>query len=79
MHISPKKKNKANFAVNLFEVFPNEERSSDELEEADFQWIDTTMNKFRGHQGCTHIVVSEHRGGQDGWYDVPKKEKERKQ
>jgi hypothetical protein len=35
------------------------------------------MKKFRGHQGCTHRVVSEHRGRQDGWYDDPKK-KEKK-
>jgi hypothetical protein len=32
------------------------------------------MKKFRRHQRCTHRVVSEHRGGQDGWYDDPKKE-----
>jgi hypothetical protein len=32
------------------------------------------MKKFRGHQRCTHRVVSEHCGGQDGWYDDPKKE-----
>jgi hypothetical protein len=31
--------------------------------------------KFRGHQGCTHRVVFEHRGGQDGRYDDPKKER----
>jgi hypothetical protein len=32
------------------------------------------MNKkFRGNQGCTHRVVSDHRGGQDGRYDDPKK------
>jgi hypothetical protein len=36
------------------------------------------MKKFRGHQGCTHRVVFEHRGGQDGWYDDPKKEEKRK-
>jgi hypothetical protein len=34
--------------------------------------------KFRGHQRCTHRVVSEHRGRQDGRYDDPKKEKRRK-
>jgi hypothetical protein len=31
------------------------------------------MKKFRGHQRCTHRVVSEHRDGQDGRYDDPKK------
>jgi hypothetical protein len=36
------------------------------------------MKNFRGHEGCTHRVVSEHRGGQDGRYDDPKKEKEEK-
>jgi hypothetical protein len=35
------------------------------------------MKKFKGHQGCTHRVVSEHRGGQDGWYDDPKKKEEK--
>jgi hypothetical protein len=34
-----------------------------------------TMKKFRGHQGCTHRVVSEHRGGQDGRYNDPKKKR----
>jgi hypothetical protein len=35
--------------------------------------IDRNDNeKFRGHQGYTHIVVSEHRGRQDGRYDDPK-------
>jgi hypothetical protein len=33
------------------------------------------MKKFRGHQGCTHRVVSENRGGQDGRYDGPKKKR----
>jgi hypothetical protein len=28
--------------------------------------------KIRGNQRCTHRVVSEHRGGQDGRYDGPK-------
>jgi hypothetical protein len=32
-----------------------------------------TIKKFRGRQGRTHRVVSEHHGGQDGWYDDPKK------
>jgi hypothetical protein len=36
------------------------------------------MKKFKGHQRCTHRVVSEHRGGQDGRYDDPK-EKEKKE
>jgi hypothetical protein len=31
------------------------------------------MKNFRGHRRCTHRVVSEHRGGQDVWYDDPKK------
>jgi hypothetical protein len=31
------------------------------------------MKNFRGRQGRTHKVVSEHHGGQDGWYDDPKK------
>jgi hypothetical protein len=35
------------------------------------------MKKFRGHQGCIHIVVSEYRGGQNGWYDDPKKKEEK--
>jgi hypothetical protein len=35
------------------------------------------MKKFRGHQGYTHRVVSEHRGRKVGWYDDPKK-KEKK-
>jgi hypothetical protein len=35
------------------------------------------MKKFRGHQGCTHKVVSEHRGGQDSLYDDPKKRKKK--
>jgi hypothetical protein len=37
-----------------------------------------TMKKFRGHQRCTHRVVSEHCGGHDGRYDDPKKRKEEK-
>jgi hypothetical protein len=37
-----------------------------------------TMKKFRGHQSCTHRVVSEHRGGQDGQYDDQKKEEKKK-
>jgi hypothetical protein len=36
------------------------------------------MKKFRGNQRCPHRVVFEHRGGQDGRYDDPKKEKEEK-
>jgi hypothetical protein len=36
------------------------------------------MKKFRGHQGCTHRVVSAHRGGQDNWYDDPKRKIEKK-
>jgi hypothetical protein len=35
------------------------------------------VKKFRGHQRCTHRVVSEHRGGQDGQYDDPRKRKEK--
>jgi hypothetical protein len=35
------------------------------------------MKKFRGHQKCTHRVVSEHCGGQDGQYDDPKKKKKK--
>jgi hypothetical protein len=35
------------------------------------------MKKFRGRQR-THSVVSEHHGGQDGRYDDPKKEEEKK-
>jgi hypothetical protein len=37
------------------------------------------MEKFEGHQGCTHRVVSEHHGGQDGWYDYPKKKESEKE
>jgi hypothetical protein len=33
------------------------------------------MKKFRGHRRCTHRVASEHRGGQDGRYDGPKKKR----
>jgi hypothetical protein len=36
------------------------------------------MKKFRGHQGCTHRVVCEHRGGKDDWYDDPRREREEK-
>jgi hypothetical protein len=36
-----------------------------------------TMKKFRGHQRCTHRIVSEPRGGQDGRYDDPKKKEEK--
>jgi hypothetical protein len=36
------------------------------------------MKKFRGHPRCTHRVVSEHRDGQDGRYDDPKKRREEK-
>jgi hypothetical protein len=36
------------------------------------------MKKFRGRQGHTHRVVSEHHGGQDGRYDDPKKEEKKK-
>jgi hypothetical protein len=36
-----------------------------------------TMKKFRGHQGCTHRVVSEHGGRQDDRYDDPKKKEEK--
>jgi hypothetical protein len=35
------------------------------------------MKKFRGHKKCTHRVVSEHLGGQDGRYDDPKKKKKK--
>jgi hypothetical protein len=31
MHIGPKKKKEISLAANLFEVLPNEERSSDDL------------------------------------------------
>jgi hypothetical protein len=31
MHIGPKEKEHINFATDLFEVLPNEERSSDDL------------------------------------------------
>jgi hypothetical protein len=34
--------------------------------------------KIRGRQRCTHRVVSEHRGGQDGRYDDLKNKKIRK-
>jgi hypothetical protein len=34
------------------------------------------MKKFKGHQGCTHIVVSEHCGKQDDRYDDTKKKEE---
>jgi hypothetical protein len=34
--------------------------------------------KIRGHQRCTHRVVSEHHGRQDGRYDDPKNKKRRK-
>jgi hypothetical protein len=40
MHIVQKRKrkrNKISLAANLFAVLPNEERSSDDLQEADFQ------------------------------------------
>jgi hypothetical protein len=33
------------------------------------------MKKFRGRQGHTHRVVSEHHGKQDGWYNDPKKKR----
>jgi hypothetical protein len=36
------------------------------------------MKYFRGHQGCTHRVVSEHYGRKDGQYDDPKMKKRRK-
>jgi hypothetical protein len=36
------------------------------------------MKKFRGHRRCTHRVVSEHQGRQNGWYDDPKKEEKKK-
>jgi hypothetical protein len=36
------------------------------------------MKKFKGHQRCTHRVVSEHRGGQEGRYDDPIKNKKMK-
>jgi hypothetical protein len=32
--------------------------------------------KFSGHKRCTHRVVSEQRGGQDGWYEDRKKKEE---
>jgi hypothetical protein len=35
------------------------------------------MKKFRGHQRCTHGVVSEHHGTQDDRYDDPKKKQNR--
>jgi hypothetical protein len=31
MHVGPKKKNKISLAADLFEILPNEERSSDDL------------------------------------------------
>jgi hypothetical protein len=34
------------------------------------------IKKLRGYQRCTDSVVFEHRGGQDGWYDDPKKKRE---
>jgi hypothetical protein len=36
------------------------------------------MKKFRGHRRCTHRVVSEHHGRQDGRYDDPKKKEKKK-
>jgi hypothetical protein len=36
------------------------------------------MKTFIGHRRCTHRVASEDRGGQDGWYDDPKKRREEK-
>jgi hypothetical protein len=38
--------------------------------------METTMKKIKRHRRCTHRVVSEHRGGQDGRYDDPNKEEE---
>jgi hypothetical protein len=37
------------------------------------------MKKFSGHQRCTHRVVSEHHGEQDGRYDVPRKRREERE
>jgi hypothetical protein len=34
--------------------------------------------KFRGHRRCNRSVVSEHRGGPDGWCDDPKKKEKEK-
>jgi hypothetical protein len=36
-----------------------------------------TTKKFKGRQGHTHRVVSEHRGGQGGRYDDTKKKEKR--
>jgi hypothetical protein len=36
------------------------------------------MKKFKGHQGCTHRVVSEHHGGQDGLHDDPRNKEKKK-
>jgi hypothetical protein len=36
MHVGPKRK-EISLTVDLFEVLPNEERSSDDLQEAGFQ------------------------------------------
>jgi hypothetical protein len=36
------------------------------------------MKNFRGHKGCTHRVVFEHHGGQDGQYDDQKRKRRRK-
>jgi hypothetical protein len=36
------------------------------------------MKKFKGHQGCTHRVVSEPRDGQHGRYDDQKKKEKKK-
>jgi hypothetical protein len=41
--------------------------------------IDRNDNEeIRGHRRCTHRVVSEHRGRQDGRYDDAQKKKRRK-
>jgi hypothetical protein len=75
MHVGPKRKEQIDLATDIFVVLPIEGRSSDYLWEASFQYIETTMKKFRGHRRCTHRVVSEHHGEQDGRYDDQKRKK----
>jgi hypothetical protein len=36
------------------------------------------MEKIRGCEGHTHIVVSKHHGRHDGWYDDPRKKRKRR-
>jgi hypothetical protein len=53
---------------------PRGARSSTDQSETRFPIGRGDERKIRGRQRHTHGVVFEHRDGQDGWFDEPKRE-----